>query len=235
LRRRQAARVVITGHGRLGASIAVALAEAGVGHVVPDVAGVVHHDELAAGPLRGSDVDKPRHRAIADAMTVIAPGVTTNRLRRIPPSLIIQLDHDEPAALVAASHGGRRLPHLVVTIREGTAVIGPLVPPAGGPCLACLDLHRLDRDADWPGLPRPVTPEPCTVTTLLAATAYATAEALAYLDGDTPETLGASIEITAPGRFRRRTWPPHPHCDCTRRRLPRQRAAARRRSGGEGT
>jgi hypothetical protein len=35
LRRRQAARVLLTGRGRLGAAIAVALAEAGVGHVRP--------------------------------------------------------------------------------------------------------------------------------------------------------------------------------------------------------
>jgi hypothetical protein len=59
--------------------------------------------------------------------------------------------------------------------------------------------------------------QPCTVATLLAATAYATAEALMFLDGATPETLGAAVEITAPGRFRRRSWPPHPACGCTRR------------------
>jgi hypothetical protein len=82
----------------------------------------------------------------------------------------------------------------------------------------CLDLHRRDRDAEWPGLViSAATPEPCAVATILAATAYVTAEALAAIDGRVPETLGAAVEIAAPGRFRRRTWPPHPSCNCSRR------------------
>ena len=54
------------------------------------------------------------------------------------------------------------------------------------------------------------------MATLLAATAFATAEVLTFLDGGTPETLGATVEISAPGRFRRRTWHPHPGCRCLR-------------------
>ncbi|MEV4349626.1 hypothetical protein AB0J83_34645 [Actinoplanes sp. NPDC049596] len=223
LRRRQAASVVITGRGRLGAPIAVALAEAGVGHVLPDISGTVRTEELAGGPLREDDVGKLRRDAVIEALTRVMPEVSTRRLRTTRPALVIQLDHDGPAPLVAAAHAGREQPHLSVTIREGAAVIGPLVPRTGGPCLACLELHRLDRDADWPGPARSLTPEPCTVTTLLAATAYATAEALTFLDGDAPETLGASVEITTPGRSRRRTWPPHPDCDCTTRRRPTSR------------
>ncbi|MEU8814434.1 ThiF family adenylyltransferase [Actinoplanes sp. NPDC048796] len=231
LRRRQVASVLITGRGRLGAPIAVALAEAGVGHVQPNISGAVHQDELAAGPFRSGAVGAPRSEATTEALSEIMPGVDTRRLRTARPSLVVQLDHDEPTILVAAAHAARGQPHLAVTIREGAAVIGPLVPRTGGPCLACLDLHRRDRDATWPGAPRPPVPEPCAVTTLLAATAYATAEALAYLDGDTPETLGATIEITGPGHFRRRTWPPHPRCGCTRPRrrpVPTQRPSERK-------
>jgi hypothetical protein len=55
------------------------------------------------------------------------------------------------------------------------------------------------------------------VATLLAAVAYLTSEALACLDEETPETLGAEVVITAPGHTRRRTWLPHPACGCTRR------------------
>ncbi|MFF5079895.1 hypothetical protein ACFY36_22815 [Actinoplanes sp. NPDC000266] len=223
LRRRQVASVLITGRGRLGAPIAVALAEAGVGNVWADVPGSVHEDELSGGPFRKSTIGTPRGEAIAAAVTQAMPDTNTRHPRTARPSLVVQLDHDRPAALVAAAHAARRQPHLAVTIRDGAAVIGPLVPMTGGPCLACLELHRLDRDASWPGAPRSLTPEPCTVTTLLTATAYATAEALAYVDGDIPETLGASIEITGPGRFRRRTWPPHPLCDCSHRPARAQR------------
>ena len=231
LRRRGAARVVLAGHGRLAAPIAVALAEAGVGHVHPGVAGAVGPGELAGGPLRVADLGRPREEAIADALRRVAPEIDTHGVRRGAASLVIQLGHDQPAALLAAGHARRRQAHLAVTVREGTPVVGPLVPPAGRPCLNCVNLHRHDRDADWPEPADQIAgtgAEPCAVTTVLAATAYATAEALAYLDGAAPETLGAAVEIAGPGRFRRRTWPPHPGCPCARARA----AGAAGRAGG---
>ncbi|MBG0561762.1 hypothetical protein [Actinoplanes aureus] len=220
-RRRRAARIVITGHGRLGPTIAVALAESGVGHVYPDLSGTVGPDELAGAPLQPADVGSPRRAAVTAAIQRAAPGTDVSGVRRMPASLVVQLSHDEPTTLIAAGHAARRQPHLAVAIRDGAAVIGPLVPARGTPCLNCLDLHRLERDAGWPGALTQANPdaaEPCAVATLLAATAYATAEVLAYLDGRTPETLGAAVEISSPGRFRRRTWPPHASCDCQRRR-----------------
>ncbi|MBW6433279.1 hypothetical protein KZ829_05910 [Actinoplanes hulinensis] len=224
LRRRREARVVLTGRGRLGSTIAVALAQAGVGHVFPDLAGVVGPTEITGAPLLASDVGSPRHEAVSAALERIVPGTGVHPIRRTPASLVIQLAHDEPPALVAAGHQARRQPHLSVTVRDGAGVIGPLVPAAGAPCLNCVDLHRQDRDDGWTGIAPPAAPdgiEPCTVTTLLAATAYATAEALAFLDGAAPETLGAAVEISTAGRFRRRTWPPHPRCGCQRgRRRP---------------
>jgi hypothetical protein len=213
LRRRLTSRVLLAGHGRLGAPIAVALAEAGVGHVRPEVTGRVRLGEPAGGPLRGTDVGRPRREAIIDAMTRAAPG-TTAGVRRTAASLLVQLDHDEPVALLATRLAHRRQPHLAVTIREGAAVIGPLIPAGGAPCLNCLDLHRRERDAAWPGPPgrSGAVAEPCAVTTVLAATAFAAAEVLSFLDGGTPQTVGATAEISAPGRVRRRTWRPHPDC-----------------------
>jgi len=224
LRRRAAARVVISGRGRLGAGIAVALAEAGVGQIQPDLPGQVVRGELAGGPLRASDVGRPRREAVLAAVAGLAPGIESTR--RGAAALVVQLDHDEPVGLIAAAHAQRRQPHLAVAIREGAAVIGPLVPATGAPCLICLELHRKERDAGWPGPPRPDPPEPCAVSTLLAATAFATAEVLTFLDGGTPSTLGGSAQIAAPGRVRRRTWPPHPSCDCVRRPRPAPKAAA---------
>ncbi|MFC6563299.1 thiamine biosynthesis protein ThiF [Actinoplanes utahensis] len=221
LRQRLAARVVVSGRGRLGATIAVALAQAGVGHVHPDLSGVVGPAELTGSPLVPADVGTPRRSAVEAAILRVAPGTAVHPVRRTPASLVIQLAHDEPAALVAAGHASRRQPHLAVAVRDGVAVIGPLVPATGAPCLNCLDLHRRERDEGWSGGPAPTamdSPEPSTVAVLLAATAYAAGEALTFLDGAAPETLGAAVEISAPGRFRRRTWPPHPRCGCHRRR-----------------
>jgi hypothetical protein len=220
LRRRRDARVVLAGHGRLGAGIAVALAEAGVGQVQPDLSGAVRAGDLAGGPLRASDIGKPRREAIIEAMRRAAPEVH-HGVRRTSATLLVQFDHDQPVSLLAAALHARRQPHLAVTIREGVAVIGPLVAASGDPCLNCLALHRRDRDAEWPDPPgragRSATvPEPCTVTTVLTATAFVAAEVLAFLDGGSPQTTGATVEITGPGRVRRRTWTPHPACTCGR-------------------
>ncbi|HEX8343162.1 MAG TPA: hypothetical protein VF657_00255 [Actinoplanes sp.] len=227
LRRRAAARVVVTGRGRLAAAVSVALAEAGVGHLHPDLHGPVTRHELVGGPLADTDVGRPRHEAVAAAVQRAVPGAQTRAVRRGTASLVIQLGYDEPTALLAAGHAQRRQAHLAVGIREGTAVVGPLVPSTGSPCLNCVDLHRQERDADWPQLASHLggtAPEPCGVATVLAATAYATAEALTFLDGGTPETLGAAVEISTPGRFRRRTWTPHPACHCLRRSTPQKPA-----------
>jgi hypothetical protein len=217
LRRRAAARVVVAGRGRLGAGIAVALAEAGVRYVFPDLAGVVNAAELAGGPLRATETGRPLAGAVAEAITRAAPEARTHPVRRTAASLVIQLGYDQPVALLAARHARRRQAHLSVTIREGSVIVGPLVSRTGAPCLNCVDLHRRDRDPGWAELSaqfRGVVPETCAVATVLAATAFATAEALAFLDGGAPEALGAAVEISAPGRFRRRTWPPHPGCGC---------------------
>ncbi|GAA2614107.1 ubiquitin-activating E1 family protein [Paractinoplanes durhamensis] len=215
LRRRKASRVVLSGRGRLAAGIAVVLAEAGVGQVQLDIAGSVRPGELAGGPLRASDIGRPRRQAIIDAVKRAVPEMG-HVDRRSTSALLIQFDHDQPVGLLAAALAARRQPHLAVTIREGAVVIGPLVPLAGKPCLNCLDLHRKDRDATWPGPPAATVPETCAVTTLLAATAFAAAEALTFLDEGRPQTVGATVELTGPGRVRRRTWPPHPGCSCAR-------------------
>lgn len=134
---------------------------------------------------------------------------------------MIHLGHDNPAAPPPLAGAHRNRPHLTATIREGRVVVGPLILPANSPCPHCMTLHQADRDATWPQTrppPTPATLEPCGVATLLAAVAYITGEALAYLNEQTPETLGAEMVITAPGHIRRRTWFPHPSCPCTRRR-----------------
>lgn len=217
LSRRASARVVLRGHGRLAAPVAVALAMAGVGHVRPDLTGTVSASELAGGPLREADVGRAWAEAVTDALARAVPEVKTSAVRREAASLLIQLGYAEPVALVAARHARRRQPHLALTVREGVAIIGPYVPAAGSPCLNCVDLQRRERDPGWPaGYP---AAEPCGVVTVLAATALATAEALAVLDGEPPETAGASVEISRTGRRRRRTWRVHPDCGCDRPNL----------------
>jgi bacteriocin biosynthesis cyclodehydratase domain-containing protein len=229
LRRRAAARVLVTGQARLTAPIASTLAAAGVGRVAVRVPGPVTGDDLAPAGLSSTDVGRPAAEAVLEAIARAAPGVDLTPLRPDDATLVVRVGFDPtPATLAAQAYARRRLPHLVVVVRDGAVVVGPFVPPAGSPCLACLDLHRADRDPAWRSLAAQLATEPppaqaCAVTTVLVGVGYAVAEVLTYLDGGSPRTRGATIEIDGVGGERRRSWPPHPRCDCrrSRRSLPR--------------
>jgi hypothetical protein len=136
------------------------------------------------------------------------------------PTFLVQVGQLQPARLAALTAARRRVPVLTVDVRDGVVVTGPLVPPSGSPFLGCLDLHRTDRDAAWPRLAAQLATAPdaplCTATTLLAAAAFAAHQVLCWVDGRRAETVGATVEISEPGRTRRRSWPPHPRCDCAR-------------------
>lgn len=222
LRRRAAARIKITGRGRLGVPIALVLAAAGVGHVDPNLDGYLEPGEASA-----ADVPRPRRTAVSEAIVRTSPGTEVGPLRRGDTTFVVQVGTTAPAELQAAAYRQHQLAHLAVGLRDGTAIVGPLVPPRGSPCLNCLELHRKDRDPAWPDMAGQLAvmapaagtvSEAVTATTTLAAATYAGAEVLRYLDGETPLTLGATVEISAPGVDRRRTWSPHPGCVCADRR-----------------
>ena len=226
IRRRAAARVLVQGYGRLAVPIAAALAASGVGHVDPAVSGLTRTEDTALGGLLPADTGRPRATAAADALTRVAPTVGVRSLRDGTATFVVLVGSTRPAELTALTYARLRLPHLAVEVRDGIVVVGPLVPPAGSPCLNCLDLYRRDRDPAWPALvaqlatgPQHVVP--CAMTTLLAAVGYTVDAVLAYLDGGASPATGITIEVSGPGREQRRTWSPHPRCHCGRRRVPR--------------
>jgi bacteriocin biosynthesis cyclodehydratase domain-containing protein len=220
LRRRAASRVLIAGQVRIATPIAVALAAAGVGHVAVPATGTVTVDDLAPGGLCAADVGRPAALATVDAIGRAAPDATTALLGPDEATFLVRVGFEPtPATLAARGYARRRLPHLAVAARDGAMVVGPFVPPAGSPCLACLDLHRADRDPAWRTLAAQLATEPppapaCAVSTLLIGVGYAAAEVLAYLDGAPPRTRGVTIEIDGAGAERRRRWTAHPQCDC---------------------
>jgi bacteriocin biosynthesis cyclodehydratase domain-containing protein len=219
LRRRQAAHVMLTGSSQLVVPIATVLGAAGVGHVDPDVSGVTRPGDASPAGLLPGDAHRPRGVAAAEAVRRAAPDAQLSPMRPGTASFAVLVGYAAPAALTALAHSRRRLPHLAVGVRDGTVVVGPLVRPGRSACLHCLDLHRRDRDPAWPLVSAqlhtaPDTADPLTATTLLVGAAYAAAEVLAHLDGGTPATLGATVEIESPARQTRRRWTPHPACGC---------------------
>ena len=223
MHRRQAARVLVTGNGYLAVPIGSALACAGVGHVHPAVSGITLPSDVAPAGLLPADEYRPRAAAAADAIGRVAPDVDVTPLRPGQASFAVLVGVAAPATLTALSYGRRRLPHLAVSVRDGTVVLGPLVRPGHTPCLNCLDLHRLDRDPGWQTVAAQLNDgshcdDAVEATTALAGAAYAAAEVLAHIDGATPHTLGATVEITTPGNPVRRQWTQHPECGCRGRR-----------------
>jgi hypothetical protein len=171
--------------------------------------------------LDGNAPGRPRTAAVTEVIAAIAPGTRTSTTS---PHLVVQVGADQPASLAAATFGRRGLAVLAVEIRDGIPVVGPFVEANGRPCLGCLDQHRIDRDPDWPQIAAalatgPPAEEACDLVTIMSATALATFEALTHIDGGTPETVGAALEVVAPGSVRRRDWPRHPRCSCTRTKL----------------
>lgn len=212
LRQRAAATVMITGSAPIVAPVAVNLARAGVGHISP-----VLDDPADRGDLCALLVEQ-------------APGTRTAPVQTGQASFVVHVGDRTPAVLAAERYARRRLAHLAVSLRDGTVVIGPLVPPNGSPCLHCVDLHRRDRDPDWSDLAAQLATDPpappCAATAALIAAGVTAREVLNWLDGAPAETLGASVEITARGQLRRRSWPPHPRCGCGRRTRRRVRGSA---------
>jgi len=234
MQRRLRAQVLVTGASRLAVPIASILAAAGVGRVHADQDGVARVSDAAPAGLLPSDAHRPRGVAAADALRRVAPDLAVNRPLRGLATFVVLVGFSAPASLTAYSYGSRRLAHLAVWMRDGTVVVGPLVRPGRSACLHCIDLYRTDLDPDWPAIAAqlhtaPEVGEVVTATTALSAAAFAAHEVLTHVDGGTPSTVGATVEIIEPGRTIRRQWSQHPSCGCRRRARTRPGAPPARR------
>jgi bacteriocin biosynthesis cyclodehydratase domain-containing protein len=119
------------------------------------------------------------------------------------------------------------VPHLVVRLSEGAAVVGPFVLPGLSPCLRCIDARISEDDPAWTLLVEQYAraarrgdradgvPEPVDAVLAAHAVAWAAREVATYAEGGTPETLGATVRLgprTAEPATRR--WEAHPQCGC---------------------
>jgi bacteriocin biosynthesis cyclodehydratase domain-containing protein len=224
-------RVEVLGAGRIGTTLASTLAAAGVGDVqIHDRSPVRPCDLAPAGP-HTDDLGLPRAEAAYRAIArVRGDAGATQPARRAParsrpprarPDLVVLVENAAANAVRADRLLAADIPHLSVVIGEAEVIVGPLVRPGQGPCLRCLDLHRGDRDPDWPRvLAQLLAPEQDTADEETAsagvAASLAALQVLAHLDGmHRPAALAATLEIELPdGLVSRRPWPAHPACGC---------------------
>ena len=223
LRRRRSAAVAVRGSARLAVPIASALAAAGIGHVDAQLRGRVRTGDTSIGGLALADLGRPRGTAAADVIRRASSTVETGALRHGAASFVVQIGQRAPAELSAHGFARRKAAHLLIEERDASILVGPLVPAGGSPCLHCLDLHRHDRDPAWPALMAQIATSvdetaSTATSTVLIAVGVAVAQVLSHIDGGPPATaLGATIEVASSATIRRRSWPPHPRCDCSRR------------------
>ncbi|WP_035857476.1 hypothetical protein [Cryptosporangium arvum] len=220
VRARRHAHVLVRCRGRVGPVIAALLAAAGVGRVVVSGSGVVTPDDVTVGGLRPDDVGRPYLLAAIDAVRRAAPAVDTRPLDAAPDFVVLAAGPVPPPADQVRWMSGR-VPHLPVLLRDGVAIVGPLVLPGRTACLTCVEAHRTDRDPVWPVLAAQLAtdprPEPAETVVISSAAALASTEVIGRLEGAATAALGVSLEVGPPGvPLRHRVWTPHPRCDCLR-------------------
>jgi bacteriocin biosynthesis cyclodehydratase domain-containing protein len=224
---RAARRVIISGAGRLGSTLAATLAAAGVGQVAVADQRRIRAGDLAPGGAGHHDLGRPREEGALEAVRRLGGqarriGSGPGRWVETKPDLVVLVEHGAADAAAAGQLLSADIAHLSVVIREDDVVVGPLVRPGSGPCLGCLDLHRGDRDPAWPSIlaqlrgPSPGHTQPEETALSGLAAGLAGLQALAHLDGvSEPASIGATLEVELPdGLIARRSWPAHPRCGC---------------------
>jgi molybdopterin/thiamine biosynthesis adenylyltransferase len=219
LARRRAALVRVDGGGRIGSCVASLLAAAGIGHVACQDSEITRPQDLMPAGLCLSDLGLPRAHGVARAIRRIAPDVRTDD-DGARPDLVVLTEIRDPGA--AAALVRERVPHLAASAAEAVGVVGPLVSPARSACLRCLDLAKAERDPAWPLILAQIAgsrldPQACDTVLAAAVAALAAAQAVAFIDTARPGTAvtNGTLELAAGDwQWRRRSWPPHPHCTC---------------------
>jgi hypothetical protein len=218
---RQRLRVRVVGLGRLGAVLAAALANAGVGTLELEDDGAVGPDEVGFGGLTAADVGSPRPLAVGRAAQAARQDVRVLSTVGRRPDLVVLVDRGVADPVRYQPLLDADVPHLSVVLGEADVRVGPLVQPGSGACAGCVALHHADADPLWPALAAQLLADRTTRSRVEESSlahlggALAAAQALAFLDGRTPSTVDASLDVALPSAVpRARQWGPHRECRC---------------------
>lgn len=196
---------------------------------VIDAAGLVVHPSCPAAGVRTIRVHGtgPLAEAISSGLVTLGIRPTRSRDRSgrlpgpiAPADLVVLADALIPDPCLVQELSRARIAHLVVRLRDGKGLVGPLVLPGVTSCLRCADLARADRDAEWPRLAAQLLgrmgyASPAGIAAV-AALALAELETVFACDPNhPPETLNRTLELDLGTRqVNRRPWTPHERCGC---------------------
>ncbi|MGN5635499.1 ThiF family adenylyltransferase [Streptomyces sp. AC154] len=215
---RRSMRVQVRGAGRVGAALAAVLSGSGVGHVEVLDGGGVEPGDISPAGLPPSAAGERRDTSARQLVRRSAPSPAPRATQSSggPPasgepglSLIVVAPRESLSAYVpdprtAEPWVASGTPHLYAGVIEATGFVGPLVLPGGTACAGCLDLHRRDRDPQWPRMlaqwqsGRRTAVQACDLGLATAVAGLAAAHALAFLDGELPACTGARWEAALP-------------------------------------
>lgn len=213
--RRGRRRVDVVGAGRVGATIARLLAAGGIGDVGVDDHALVAPADISPGGHPAGTAGVARDRSLGALLPARADLADADL-----DFVVLAPDDDAGTPDVAAGLQRGGIPHLLVRVVETSGVVGPLVVPGSSTCLHCLDLHRTDRDRDWPAIAgqmarKPTAKPSCDASLATAVAGMAAGHVLGYLDGYDVASIDGTVNLELPyGLPRRRSWHPHPECEC---------------------
>ena len=152
-----------------------------------------------------------------------AAGLPAGAERPPTVALVLALGEVDRASLDPLVRDG--VPHLVVRLVEGTAVIGPFVHPGRTACLRCIDAHHtIDdpqaallaaRHALAHGDRRDGVAEPVDTALATLAVAWAVRDLVTHVDGARPSTWSATVELAPTLQpIISAEWLRHPACGC---------------------
>lgn len=222
-RRRAGSCVAVVGASPTGLAVCLGLAGAGVGAVLAEDDAPVSPADTGPGGFDAAHLGTRRAAAVRRELAARCPRTrTADADGHVRPDVVVLVAsgaHDPRRSEALVREG---VVHLGLLLLGSGAAVGPLVRPGTTTCLRCTDLHRTDRDPEWPRLlPQlaappggPRRPERPEVAALAAA--LAVQQVLAHLDGTDPAALDATLEVDLDsGTAGVRPWSPHPRCGCT--------------------